>query len=306
MANAYNSTSTLTNLVQTAYDRLVEWQLRSVPQFRAVVDKRPAMQAMPGSVVVFTIQNDLSALATTPLTETVDPDAVARPAPTQISVTLNEYGNAELDTLRLRRLAFTDIEQEQAITIGRNMADSMDRLVRTVLDGGAQILNQADGTIKTGAATTYNTTTMQLFQNAISKLRGAAVDPRVGDSYVAYVHPDVSFDLRTQSGANNAGWITPHAYVDTSAIYAGEIGMFGGARFIETPRVNVVSGVYSSYVVGRQAIAEAVAEEPHVVIGPVVDKLRRFYPLGWYSLIGWSLYRTQSLWIGKSASSIAV
>lgn len=305
MANAYNSTSTLTNLVQTAYDRLVEWQLRSVPQFRAVVDKRPAMQAMPGSVVVFTIQNDLSALATTPLTETVDPDAVSRPAPTQISVTLNEYGNAELDTLRLRRLAFTDIEQEQAITIGRNMADSMDRLVRTVLDGGSQVLNQADGTIKTGAATTFNTTTMQLFQNAISKLRGAAVDPRVGDSYVAYVHPDVSFDLRTQSGANNAGWITPHAYVDTSAIYAGEIGMFGGARFIETPRVNVVSGTYSSYIVGRQAVAEAVAEEPHVVIGPVVDKLRRFYPLGWYSLIGWSLYRTQSLWIGKSASSIA-
>lgn len=305
MANNYNSTSTLTNLVQTAYDRLVEWQLRSVPQFRAVVDKRPAMQAMPGSVVVFTIQNDLTALATTPLTETVDPDAVARPAPTQISVTLQEYGNAELDTLRLRRLAFTDIEQEQAITIGRNMADTMDRLVRTVLDGGTQVLNQADGTIKTGAATTYNPATIQLFQNTVSKLRGAAVDPRVGDSYVAYVHPDVSFDIRTQSIGNNVGWITPHAYVDTSAIYAGEVGMFGGARFIESPRCNLVSGVYTSYVIGRQAVAEAVAEEPHVIIGPVVDKLRRFYPLGWYSLIGWSLYRTQSLWLAKSASGIA-
>src|SRR5581483_337548 len=303
MANAYNSTSTLTNLVQTAYDRMVEWQLRSVPQFRAVVDKRPAMQAMPGSVVVFTIQNDLTALATTPLTETVDPDAVARPAPTQVSVTLQEYGNAELDTLRLRRLAFTDIEQEQAITIGRNMADTMDALVRGVLDGGSNNLYQTGTSTIALSGPATSPATIQLMQTAVTKLRAAAVDPRVGDSYVAYIHPDVSFDIRTQSGANNAGWITPHAYTDTSAIYAGEVGQFGGARFIETPRTTVVAGspnIYKSYVVGRQAVAEAVAEEPHVIIGPVVDKLRRFYPLGWYSLIGWSLYRPQSLWITQS------
>lgn len=307
MTNAFNTTTSLTDVVETAYDRMVEWQLRSVPQFRAVVDKRPEAQAMPGDVVVFTLQNDLAALATTPLTENVDPDAVARPAPTRVSVTLNEYGNAELDTIRLRKLAFTNIEEEQSITIARNMADTMDRLVRNVAETSTQVLYQGDSTIATSAPGDYDPASIALFQNAVSKLRGAAVDPRAGEEYVAYVHPDVSFDIRTETG--NQGWLQPHSYVDTKAIYAGEIGMFGGARFIETPRCRVddlAEDVYWSYIFGRQAIAEAVAVEPHVVVGPVVDKLKRFYPLGWHSIIGWSLYRPEAMWTLRSSSGIAV
>jgi N4-gp56 family major capsid protein len=307
VANAFNSTTSLTDVVETAFDRVAEYALRSMPQFRAVADKKPADQAMPGDVVVFTIHGDMSALATTPLTETVDPDAVARPAPTRVSVTLNEYGNAQIDTIRMRKLAFTNEMEAQGITIARNMADTMDRLVRTVMETSTNVLNQADGTIKTTAATDYNTTTMKLFQNGVSKLRGASVEPKEGEYYVAYVHPDVSFDLRTETGGQ--GWLAPHSYVDTAHVYAGEIGAFGGARFIETPRCPVLDtteDVYTSFLVGRQALAEACAIEPHVVVGPVVDKLKRFYPLGWHALLGWNLYRTPAMWQLKSASSIAV
>ena len=95
MANAYTditSGSSLGNyLVQTAYDRYVEFALRAVPMVRDVADKRPVQQAMPGSSVVFQIYTDL-AQATTPLSETVDPDAVALGNTTPITVTLQEYG----------------------------------------------------------------------------------------------------------------------------------------------------------------------------------------------------------------------
>ena len=38
MADAYTGTSAMGNLVQAAYDRYVEFALRSQPQFRALAD----------------------------------------------------------------------------------------------------------------------------------------------------------------------------------------------------------------------------------------------------------------------------
>jgi hypothetical protein len=48
------------------------------------------------------------------------------------------------------------------------------------------------------------------------------------------------------------------------------------------------AGVFRTYVAGQQALAEAVSEEFHVVIGPSVDKLQRLRPIGWYGVAGWS------------------
>lgn len=305
MANAFNDTTTQTLTVETAYDRMVEWQLRSMPQFRAVIDKKPAQQAMPGDVVVLTIQNDL-AVATTPLTETVDPDAVARPAPTRVSVTLNEYGNAEINTLRLEELSFTNAISEMSITIARNMADSMDRLVRDVLDSSTNILwYDDDGTIDLADPVgALGNGAAKVFAAAPALLRGASVDPKRGEYYAAYVHPDVAYDLRLETG--DQGWLKPHTEGgDTKAVYAGEIGSFVGNVFIETPRCTVSAGRYNSYVLGRQAVAEATAVEPHVVVGPIVDKLKRFRPLGWHALLGWALYRPEAMYVIKTGSSIS-
>lgn len=305
MANAFNDTTALTLLVETAYDRKVEWVLRSQPQFRALVDKRPEAQAMPGDVVVFTIQGELASLATTPLAETVDLDAVARPAPTRVSVTLNEYGNAEINTIRLNKLAFTNVQDEMANTIGLNMADTMDRLVRDVLDLGTQKLwMDDDGTIDAADPGTLGNITGKMVAIAPAKLRGDSVMPRRGTYYLTYIHPDVSYDLRTETG--DTGWLKPHTDGgDTSAVYAGEIGSFAGQVFIETPRCPIVSGDYTTYTVGRQAIAEACAIEPHVVVGPVTDKLKRFYPLGWHAMLGWNVFRNEAIWNLQTNSSIA-
>ena len=91
MANSYVSTDSSSlggtagaaGLVQKAYDRLLEFALRAQPLIRDVADKRPAKQAIPGSTVVLQRYVDLSA-ATTALTETADPDAVAKTAAARI------------------------------------------------------------------------------------------------------------------------------------------------------------------------------------------------------------------------------
>lgn len=316
MANAFTGTAAMANLVQTTYDRALEFALRAQPMFRQVADKRPVQQAMPGSSVVFELYQDL-AQAVTPLNELVDPDAVAAGNPTQVTVTLNEYGNSILVSNKLDLFSFTDVTAGLVNQVAWNLVDSIDTVVRTVLNAGTNYIrdNGASGPVYNGAQTTLGTTAADIFSSpfvrlAVAKLRTNKVHPNKGSYFTAYIHPEVSHDLRAETG--NAAWRDPHNYSAAGNIWAGEIGEYEGAVFIETPRatvqVNAGAGgtvdVYNTLFTGQQALAEAVAEEFHTVRGPVVDKLTRFQPLGWYGVAGWSIYRQEALIRAESASSI--
>jgi N4-gp56 family major capsid protein len=302
------------NLVTQAYDRLVEFALRSVPTFRAVADKKVGNQTHAGSSVLFQLYNDL-AVATTALTETVDPDAVAIPATTTVAVTLNEYGNSIISTRKLDLFSLADVEPALANIVAFNMNDSLDTVVRGILGAGTQVIREIAGAISTAAITGVSATdTIKAkdIRYTVAKMRAANVVPRRGSLYASYIHPEVSHDLRAETGAGS--WRQPHEYVDPSGVYAGEIGTFEGVAFIESPRLpNSQAGagsgttqtrVYDTFIMGQQALAEAVAEEPHTVIGPVTDKLMRLRPIGWYGVLGWSLYRPESMWRIQTASSV--
>ena len=317
MANAFTGTAAMANLVQTTYDRALEFALRAQPMFRNVADKRPVQQAMPGSSVVFEIYQDL-AQAITPLNELVDPDAVAAGNPTTVSVTLNEYGNSILVSNKLDLFSFTDVTAGLVNQVAWNLVDSIDLVVQNVLAAGTQVIRQ-NGDPAT-VAPTYNGGTTNGVQPtsiysskaarlAVAKLRSQKVHPNKGSFYTTYLHPEVSHDLRAETG--NAAWRDPHNYSAAGNIWAGEIGEYEGSVFIETPRANnalnagtTPTRVFQTYTVGQQALAEAVAEEFHTVRGPVVDKLTRFQPLGWYGVAGWSLYRPEALIRTETTSSI--
>lgn len=320
MANAFTSTSSSSlggtvgsaGLVQKAYDRLVEFQLRATPLIRSVADKKPARQAMPGSSVALQIYKDL-AKATGTLTETTDPDAVALGTPDVVTVTLQEHGNAALVTRKLQLFSLADVDPAVSNIIAFNMADSIDELAQTALLEGTQVIysNGASGTAPTATneITAADTITAADIRKAVAKLRTNKVNARKGSLYWCGIHPEVSHDLRAQTGA--ASWRNPHEYNESGAIWAGEIGQFEGAYFVESPRLyNAADGasdakVYRTFLAGQQALAEAVAEEPHVVIGPVTDKLMRFRPIGWYGVLGHKIYRDQALYRIESGSSIA-
>jgi N4-gp56 family major capsid protein len=316
MANAYTDTSTGslgTNLVQAAYDRYVEFALRAIPLIRDVADKRPAQQAMPGSSVVFQLYSDM-AKATTALTETTDPDAVALGNTTSVSVTLNEYGNAALATRKLELFSLSDVDPAIANIIAFNMADSLDELALTELRGGSNVIYSANstGTVPTGTTGVGSTNTLKSadVRKAVAKLRAGKAVPRMGELYWVGIHPEVSHDLRAETGAG--GWREAHVYNESGAgqLWPGSIGTYEGAMFVESPRLyNATDGasstrVFRTIACGQQALAEAVAEEPHVIIGPVVDKLMRFRPIGWYGVLGWKRYREAALYRIESTSSI--
>lgn len=321
MTNAYTDTSAMSNAVQTAYDKTFEFALRSQPMFRAVADKRPVNTTAPGGSIVLERYQDL-AVATTALAETTDPDSVAMGNPSTVTLTLNEYGNPVLRTRKLYLFSLTDVDPAIANIIAYNMADSVDVVVQTELRSGANVIQRkagtvsyvTNGTVSTPAGTTMATT--DTFNSAIArlataKLRTNKAVPRKGSLYWCAIHPEVSHDLRAETGA--AAWRDPHNYSAAGNIWAGEIGAYEGAFYIESPRcynaVDAGTGDntvrrFRTYYAGQQALAEAVADEFHVVAGPIVDKLARFRPLGWYGVAGWKIYRNEALVRAETTSSI--
>ena len=397
MPNLYTSTASTSfggtaggaGLVQKAYDRLLEFALRSEPLIRSVADKRPARQSIPGSTVVLQRYVDLDKKTST-LSETVDPDAVALSTPTSVTITLNEYGNAVLVTRALELFSLADVDPAIANIIAYNLADSIDDVAMTTLRGGDNVFY---GGTRTSTATIAATDVIDSadIRKTVAKLRSNKAVPRRGSLYWVGIHPEVSHDLRAETG--DLGWRQP-VFNNGSAerIWAGEIGEYEGAFFVESPRlysaksganqtplattevtvagvsagftigvastsviaaraevgdgiaatgiasgakitaistsgdtttitvgtahtaavaasatvtVTPVTRVFNTIVAGKQALAEAVAEEPHVVIGPVVDKLMRHRPMGWYGVLGFARYREEALYRLETGSSIA-
>ena len=305
MSNAYTDTSggsLGTSLVNAAYDRYVEFALRAVPLIRDVADKRPVQQAMPGSSVVFQIYTDLS----------------------QVTAPLSE--DASLATRKLELFSLSDVDPAIADIIAFNMADSLDTNVLNVLVGGPNAIAKVGGSIVSTYAGTYTNGTTQksiigtdvisaaMIRTAVAKLRANKAVPRQGEYYWTGIHPEVSYDLRSETGAG--GWRDDHKYAENGAseFWPGTIGTYEGSMFVESPRLfNTTDGtgstgntgtfgtsgytyatggtrVFRTLVAGKQALAEAVAEEPHVV--------------GWYGVLGWSRYRDAALVRLESTSSI--
>ncbi len=388
------STSGLgSNLVTMAYDKLIEINLRSVPQFRAIADKKVGNPTHDGSSIRFQFHNDIAdtTIAGATLDETVDPDAVALPATTTLDVAQTELGRVVLPTRKLSLLSLADVDPWIANAVSYNMAVTLDNGIAAVLDAGTNVIREAGGALSTSAARTSVASTDTFkgrdVRYAVTKLRAANVVTR-GGMYVSYIHPEVSHDLRTETGNNI--WRTPHEYQNVGPLLAGELGAWEGVRFIETPRmttnmggadqtalatapaVSGVSGaftivvangafgglaevgdkisgtnvgtgakitaisvgatnttltvsvansgtvgtntltvtpvtrVFNTYVLGQQALAEAVWKEPGIEFGNVVDKLNRFRPVGWHGIINWSIYRPEALYRIETASSVRV
>lgn len=300
MVDVYTSTATRSELVIAVYDKYIEMANRHRPQFRQIADKRPVDVTSPGETVNFKIHGEL-AVDTTPLSETVDVATVGMPAPTSVAVTVNEYGNAAITTRRFELASYSDVDPVLANQIAWNELQTLDALVQAKLDT-VTATPVLDATAQPGGPIFKSAD----IRRAVTKLRAAAAEPAVGDFYAAYIHPNVAYDLREDAGPT--GWATVHVGSAPDVFWDGTTGLFGGAFFIETPRVGVAtpgaSAVYSAYVAGKQAVVEAVSQEPGTVLGPQTDRLRRFQSIGWYGVLGWAIYRSTNIVRITSGSTI--
>ena len=301
---------------QTAFDQIAYFALRSEMLFDAAADVQPVAQSMPGSAVTFTIFSEL-ADATSTLSETTDLTPTPM-ADSQVEVTLAEYGNTINTTAKLRGTSFLDVDAVAANLIGYNAGSSIDTVVANVLKAATNVIYGGGGsTTPTTNATVQAEDIIEAndVRIATAQLRGSKAQTFNG-MYMGFIHPDVSYDLRRETGA--ASWRDPHNYVDTAMIYNGEIGAFESVRFIETPRapLDLTGGsastvdLYQTIIMGRQSLAKAHSitdgngAYPKVVRGPVVDSLMRFNPVGWYWLGGYGIFRQAAIRVLNTSSSL--
>jgi N4-gp56 family major capsid protein len=258
------TTSSISNLVTAAYDQYVRMALRSIPVMRSLADVKPVQQAMPGSSVVFSIYSDL-AQATSTLTESTDVSSIALGNPSQVTVTLAEYGSAVSTTKKLNLTSFNDVDSALADIIAYNAADSIDNVVGQVLCAGTNVIygNGPTGTVPTSSATVLpvDTITTADIRNAVVTLRTNKALPRIGELYAAYLHPRQSADLRAESGTGGFQELTQ--YVDRTPFTAGAVGVLEGAFVVETPRVlnglNLAAGIGTTVSVTNKALTSNVA-----------------------------------------------
>lgn len=296
----------------TALDLKVRWYLLRNNIFRQFADVHPLDPAHNYRTVTLTLNGEL-ALATTPLDEVVNPDSVDIPATRQVSVTMNEYGNTMKHTLLSRETSWNrQLPDDLVFMLAENAAATIDNRVETVLAGATNIVWTDNTTAGLASAAPLEAALTGMSAKAtaaaVTNLRVRRGRPKRGNNFAAIIHPNVAFDLKNEAGANV--WSTPHVNVDTSEVYNGVVATYAGADFLESREVSTTTigatTVYNSYFLGAEAILEASAIEPHLVVGEIVDPMKRVVPVSWHALLGWSIFRQNSIQVVRSKTNLNV
>lgn len=312
-----DTTTASTGFDTAAYNARLGFALRPELYFDDFATVRATAQTHLGSSVYFPFLTELSA-ATTPLTEGTDVTPVAI-ANTGVTVTLEEYGNVVNYTSRWLATSYVPLIPGLANLLGYNAGISLDTVALAAVAAGTNVQygGAATSRITVAAGHVIDSADVRL---AYARLRAAAVQ-RINGSYRAYIHPDVMYDLKSETG--EVGWRAVHNYSAPENILMGSPGYYEGFAFVDSPRTTLrvnagVGGtvdVYDTYFVGAESIAKAHSTGTHLdgqslgampitVRGPIVDSLYREAPMGWYWFGGYAIYRQDAIRRLETSSSI--
>ena len=173
--------------------------------------------------------------ATQPLTEGVTPTGSAVHI-TRIKGEPSQFGNYVSYTDQLDFFANDPSPEVLKYTelLSDNQMETYEHLDAMELASGLNVF-YAGGAASRSALT--ETLTVKDVRRAVTSLKRNKVQPADGKDYIAFIHPDVVFDIWSDDE-----WRQPHTYADTKQLYDGEVGRLFGVRFIEDPDAWVFRG----------------------------------------------------------------
>ena len=273
------------NLVTKAYELAAWGALRPELIFDQLATVRATRQSHRGSSVQFTFVDDL-AEAVTPLAENLDVDSAAISS-TTVEVPMSEYGNAVTTTALLRGTSMIPFDPVAAERVGYNAAATVNTLARTALDASTNTIPGVVGPMSTA-----------VLQEGVLTLKQNNARPFTGGLYAAVISPKQEAALKAEADAAGWRWVVGTNPGGMNSIYQGEVGVYEGVRIIVN---NAVTDQNTGYLMGAEALAKGFSSapgfgpNPRVVVSPVVDKLRRFASIGWHHLVGYKIFRDESL-----------
>ena len=217
-----------------------------------------------GKIIEFRKFNPLPKL-TTPLTEGVTPNGQTLSV-SKLEATVNQYGGyVTLSDMYLLSAIDNNLVYATKL-LGNQAGATLDTITREVLNGGTNVV-YAGGALSRDALTAMKITAPEDCVLKVSDIKKAVRAlkvqnaPKIGDSYVGIIHPDVTFDL-----TNDEEWKYPHMYVDTDELYSGEIGRIAGVRFVETTEAKVMEGSIPLTTNGTPVVIAKGGDTPSVYI----------------------------------------
>jgi N4-gp56 family major capsid protein len=249
------SNSQLSQAIQTIWSKEILFQAMPILRFEQFAVKKTELGVAPGLRVNFLRYKNF-AVDPTPLTEGVRMTTNALTAE-QIAITVAEHGYAVAVSELLLNASFDDIMASASRLLGRHMAQYLDVQARDTLSAatsatfgydrsgisGGAFTNYDEGTVGTSIGAldgNFKLTTGAIKDSALT-LAGKNI-PRIGETYVMFIHPKQSRDLRS-----NPEFIEVTKYAAPGNFMLGEIGRLYDTVFIETTQVKKLAASQSGY-----------------------------------------------------------
>lgn len=222
--------------------------------------------------------------ALTPLTEGVTPNGQAMNV-TDITATIEQYGGYVTVTDMLQLAAIDNNIVEATRLIADQASGTIDTVVRDILNAGTNVIYGGGKTSRT-ALVAADVLTPDMVFKAVAQLR-AQNAPTIDGKYVAIIHPYVAYDFMRETEKE---WINVNKYANATAIYNGEIGEYGGVRFVQTSEAKIWKStggaVFSTLFIGRDAYGSTDITGgglQHIVkqLGEGDDPLNQRATVGW-------------------------
>ena len=255
--------SSLNQAIQTIWSKEILFQAMPILRFEQFAVKKTELGVAPGLRVNFLRYKNF-AVDATPLTEGVRMTTNALTAE-QIAITVAEHGYAVAVSELLLNASFDDVMASASRLLGRHMAQYLDVQARNTLSAATSAVFGYDRTGLQGVNDWYNEGTAATaigdldgnYKLSTGAIKDAALTlagkniPRLGETYVQFVHPKQSRDIRS-----NPEFIEVTKYAAPGNFMLGEIGRLYDVVFIETTQVKklAASGTYTtSSLVGAPA-----------------------------------------------------
>lgn len=190
-----------------------------------------------GKIIEFRKYSPLPKLLT-PIEEGVTPKGQSLEV-TKLEATVKQYGGYVTVTDVLQLTAIDNNIVEATELIGDQSGETLDTIVRDVMNGGTNVQYGDDPTVTArhllvggqDEGNNYlNVRAIKLAANSLKRQNAKKID----NGYVAIIHPDTHLDL-----TDDPHWENVKTYCDPEDMYEGEIGRIHGVRFVETTEAKV-------------------------------------------------------------------
>lgn len=288
---ATTTTSLLPNSLRDVYSKEIFYQAQPKMRFQQFAKRKDDLLQQKGGTVKYTKFNSIQKGGK--LSEGVSLSEKAM-GDAEISITVDEYGNAVAVSEKALRLSQHDVLNEAATLLAKDMADVLDDELR---DSALSTTNYLYGGQKSAAnllaaGDVFDTT---LVKDAVEALATNNA-PKIADEYyICIAHPHQLRQLR-----DDDDWIEAHKYATPENLFRGEVGMFEGVRFIDTTKMPANSAgesltkygvnipTYEAVIFGENSFAWAVANEVEMRDNGVEDYGRKV-GLAWYAIWGFGI-----------------